>query len=269
MPSANDTYAEAFSRNIGILTLEEQEILKNTTVAIAGLGGVGGIHATTLARLGVGGFHLADFDEFAIVNINRQAGAYVSTKGKRKVEVIAAMLRDINPDVRVSMFPKGIVDESIDDFLRGVNVVIDGIDFFGVAPRRLLARKTREAGLPLFLAAPVAFGGSMIIFDPKGMIYDEYFDFRDGLPEEDLVMRFGLGITPSLLQRSYFKMTSLKFKEHYAPSLASGTLLAANLASSAIAKFVLGRGKIRYAPHSVHVDPYIEVYTKGMDAVGQ
>ena len=64
-------YHQAFSRNIGWVTAEEQELLRHKRVAIAGMGGVGGIHLLTLARLGIGAFHIADFDVFDIVNFNR------------------------------------------------------------------------------------------------------------------------------------------------------------------------------------------------------
>ena len=55
-------YEQAFKRNIGWVTPEEQQLLRRRRVAVAGLGGCGGSHVTTLARLGVGAFTLADFD---------------------------------------------------------------------------------------------------------------------------------------------------------------------------------------------------------------
>ena len=78
-------YQSAFSRNIGWVTEAEQARLQNTQVAIGGLGGVGGVHLLTLARLGVGKFSIADFDVFDIVNFNRQVGALVSTIGQSKI----------------------------------------------------------------------------------------------------------------------------------------------------------------------------------------
>ena len=64
--------AEAFSRNIGLLTQADQDKLANATVAIPGMGGVGGVHLITMTRTGVGKFHLADFDVFEPANVNRQ-----------------------------------------------------------------------------------------------------------------------------------------------------------------------------------------------------
>ena len=58
------SYSQAFSRNIGWVTPSEQNLLRGKRVAIAGMGGVGGVHLLTLARLGVGAFHIADFDRF-------------------------------------------------------------------------------------------------------------------------------------------------------------------------------------------------------------
>ena len=69
--------AEAFSRNIGLLTQAEQDKLASVRVAIPGMGGVGGVHLITMTRTGVGKFHLADFDVFEPANINRQFGARV------------------------------------------------------------------------------------------------------------------------------------------------------------------------------------------------
>ena len=55
----NWSYEEAFSRNLGIFTKEEQETLRNSRVAIIGMGGVGGVHLMTLTRLGIGKFTIA------------------------------------------------------------------------------------------------------------------------------------------------------------------------------------------------------------------
>ncbi len=68
------SYDQAFARNIGWVTRAEQEALRGKRIAVAGLGGVGGSHLLTLARLGIGAFHLSDFDALDLPNFNRQAG---------------------------------------------------------------------------------------------------------------------------------------------------------------------------------------------------
>ena len=84
-------YDRAFSRNIGWVTPAEQQKIRHARIAVAGLGGGGGGHVLTLARLGVQNFNLADFDTFSVHNFNRQAGAFMSTLGRPKLDVIEEM----------------------------------------------------------------------------------------------------------------------------------------------------------------------------------
>ena len=112
-------YNKAFSRNIGWVTTTEQQILKTKKVAVAGAGGVGGVHLLTLARLGIGNFNIADFDDFEVHNFNRQSGAFMSTLGEQKVDVMKRMGEDINPEANITSFPEGVFEHNVDDFLKG------------------------------------------------------------------------------------------------------------------------------------------------------
>ena len=91
-------YDRAFSRNIGWVTKDEQQRLRRARVAVAGLGGVGGAHVLALSRLGIANFNIADFDEFDVHNMNRQAAAFMSSMGRPKIDVVAEMARDSNPE---------------------------------------------------------------------------------------------------------------------------------------------------------------------------
>src|SRR5215831_15036049 len=88
---ASFRFETAFDRNIGWLTEWEQQALRGKRVAIAGMGGVGGSHLLTLARLGIGAFTIADLDNFELVNFNRQAGANINTLDRPKTEVLSEM----------------------------------------------------------------------------------------------------------------------------------------------------------------------------------
>ena len=68
-------YEEAFIRNIGLVTPEEQQIIKSKIIAIPGMGGVGGAHLIALARQGFQNFKIADLDKYELKNMNRQYGA--------------------------------------------------------------------------------------------------------------------------------------------------------------------------------------------------
>ena len=80
-------YQAAFSRNIGWITHQEQDTLKSKRIAIVGLSGVVGSHLLTLARLGGGAFHVADFDKFEQPNFNQHVGAAVSHLCRPKTDV--------------------------------------------------------------------------------------------------------------------------------------------------------------------------------------
>ncbi|TLY19877.1 MAG: hypothetical protein E6K67_03730, partial [Nitrospirae bacterium] len=148
-------YDSAFSRNRGLIQPHEQQCLRHACVAIAGLGGVGGSHLVTLLRLGIGRFHLADPDQFELPNMNRQYGADMSSLGKSKVEVMAAVARRINPDVELTLFSGGLTAQNCDAFFQGADVAVDGIDFFAVKPRRLFFQQARERGLFALTSAPL------------------------------------------------------------------------------------------------------------------
>src|SRR5712691_5306169 len=161
-------YSEAFSRNIGLLSEAEQARVRGARVAVAGLGGVGGTHVLALARIGFGSFSLADLDRFELANMNRQVGATVDTLGREKVGVTAEMVKAINPTAEVRLFPTGISEENIAEFLDGALAVIDGIDFFNMKARRLLFREARAKGAYALTAAPVGFGATLHVFSPTG-----------------------------------------------------------------------------------------------------
>ena len=151
-------YERAFHRNVGWFTTDEQQSLRRKRVAVGGLGGCGGVHVTTLARLGIGAFNLADFDRFELANFNRQAGARMSTLGKPKLDVVRDMALDINPELNIVAFPEGIVDGSIDGFLQGVDVYVDAIDVFALETRRKVYARCRALGIPAVLSVPAGMG---------------------------------------------------------------------------------------------------------------
>jgi tRNA A37 threonylcarbamoyladenosine dehydratase len=190
------SYGEAFSRNIGWVTADEQQVLRRKRVAVAGLGGVGGAHVLTMARLGFGALHVADFDTFDLNNFNRQSGALVSTLGRHKTEVLANMARDINPQLDLRILPDGVTDANRDRFLAGVDVYVDGLDFFALDARRATFAACAGLGIPAITAAPLGMGAALLNFLPGRMTFERYFRL-DGLPEEDQAIRFLLGLSPA------------------------------------------------------------------------
>jgi len=153
-------YKDAFERNIGILTELEQGVLKNSTVAVVGCGGVGGIHIMNLVRTGIGALHIADMEDFEVANFQRQAGASVDTIGLNKAAVMKGMALAVNPHLNIKVFEEGVTDANMDEFLLGADVLVDGIDFFAFYMRRKVFNKAREKGMYTVTAGPLGFGFS-------------------------------------------------------------------------------------------------------------
>lgn len=255
----NDTvfsYDEAFSRNVGWVTEAEQQTLRSKRIAIAGLGGVGGSHLLTLTRLGIGSFHIADFDRFALANFNRQAGATMASIDQPKIDVLAAMAQDINPELAIERFPMGVTEDRIDAFLRGVDLYVDGLDYFALDIRRKVFARCAQLDIPAVTAAPLGMGVALVNFLPGGMSFEDYFQL-EGLPPDEQAIRFLLGLSPRMLQLAYLVDRSrVDFANKRGPSTVMACQLCAGFAATESLKILLKRGRILKAPRGVHFDAY-------------
>ena len=255
-------YNKAFSRNIGWVTENEQQVLKNKTVAIAGAGGVGGVHLLTLSRLGLSNFNISDFDDFEVHNFNRQSGAVMSTLGEQKVDVMEKMAKDINPEANIKSFPEGIFEHNVDEFLDGVDLYVDALDFFALSARKTVFKKCYEKGIPVITAAPLGMGSAFLCFMPGNMSYEEYFRF-EGKSENDQLIQFLIGLSPAMLQRPYLvDSTRVSFEEKRGPSTVMAVNICAGIAGTYALKILLNRGPILAAPHGLHFDAYRNKFAK-------
>jgi tRNA A37 threonylcarbamoyladenosine dehydratase len=118
-----------FHRTEILLGARAAQQLNEATVTIVGLGAVGSFAIEALARSGIGGLRLVDFDEVRESNINRQIFALNSTLGRPKAEVARERVLDINPDCRVEIFKLFVDAESAASFLPGSDgILVDAID---------------------------------------------------------------------------------------------------------------------------------------------
>lgn len=249
-------YSAAFSRNIGWVTEPEQAALRGARIAIAGLGGVGGAHLLTLCRLGIARFNIADFDHFEVHNFNRQAGASMPFLGQPKVDVLAKLALDVNPGADLRRFSQGVTPDNVGDFLRDVDLYVDGIDFFAIDARRMVFAACRERGIPALTAAPLGMGVSLLYFDPKGMSFEDYFRL-EGHPPQEQYARFIAGLSPAMLQRRYLVAAdAVNFAEMRGPSTMMACDLCAGVMGTAALKVLLGRGPVKAAPWAMQFDAY-------------
>ncbi|MBX3441585.1 MAG: ThiF family adenylyltransferase [Planctomyces sp.] len=249
-------YEQAFCRNLGLVSPAEQQRLRESRIAIVGMGGVGGIHLATLARLGIGRFHISDLDTFEVANFNRQYGARVDTIGLPKAQVMADEALRINPELELRVFDEGIHPETVDAFLEGVDLLVDGIDYFALDMRRRLYRAAAAKGIPAIMAGPMGFGVSWLVFDPQGMPFDRYFDMHDGQSDVDRLIAFTVGLSPAGLHAPYVDMNYVNLREKYGPSSGLACALCAGVAAAESLKLLLGRGAVRCVPKFAQFDPY-------------
>lgn len=244
----------AFSRNLGILTPAEQDKIAHARVAIPGLGGVGGLHCATLARLGFGCFHLADPDSFELVNFNRQYGASMRHLGESKLASMAEEIRQINPHAVIGTFPDGLTTTNLDDFLCDVDVVVDGLDFFAFDIRRNMFNRARQLGIPVVTAAPLGFTSSVLVFTPDSMSFDDYFDIHEHIDDKERLLRFAVGLAPRGLHLGQMDPSRVSLDHGRGPSLTIACLLCSALAATETVRLVTGRPGLKATPWSFQVD---------------
>lgn len=250
------SYQQAFSRNIGWVTDQEQQILRAKKVAIAGLGGVGGSHLLTLTRLGIGSFHIADFDKFELPNFNRQAGATVSHLERPKTKVLAEMALDINPELNIATFPNGVTGNNLSEFFAGVDLYVDALDFFAFDAREKVFAYCAEQAIPAVTAAPLGMGAALLNFLPGGMTFEQYFQLN-GKSEVDKIFHFLLGLSPAMLQHGYLvDLNAVDLLKHKGPSTSMACEICAGVAATQALKILLGRGDVLAAPWGLHFDAY-------------
>ena len=137
-----------FTRTQMIFGAAAMDKLKNSRVAVFGIGGVGGYAVEALARSGVGTLALFDDDKICATNINRQIYATTKTIGMYKVDVAKERLLDINPDIVVNAHKIFFLPETSGGVeFNGYDYIIDAIDT--VAGKIELALKAREYNIAI------------------------------------------------------------------------------------------------------------------------
>lgn len=192
---AGEFYREFTTRNAGVISAEQQRILREATVLVAGCGSIGGSAVEPLARLGVQNFLLADPGAYELNNLNRQ-NATLADLDRNKAETAAERVMAINPHASVRVFPDGVNADTVKELVDSVQVVVDGVDVTtmeGLRAKFLLHQHVLARKLPLVTG-----------WDMAGAQYVRYYDYRritrvfDGqLTEQDLD---GLGVW-QLLQK--------------------------------------------------------------------
>lgn len=144
-----------FSRSEMLIGVSGLEKLKNSTVAVFGIGGVGSYTVEALARSGVGHLVLIDHDDVCVSNINRQVHATTKTVGQSKAELMKARVLEINPACEVTAIQEKYTAENAMELLRPeYDYVVDAIDM--VTSKIDLIVRCKEMNIPIMSAMGAA-----------------------------------------------------------------------------------------------------------------
>ena len=132
-----------------LLGEEKLDILRRANVLVVGVGGVGAYAAEMIVRAGVGHMTIADADKVSESNINRQLVALHSTIGREKCDILAERLKDINPELELTIVNRFIKDSETDALLDSdkFDYVVDAIDT--LSPKLALIKGALDRGIPL------------------------------------------------------------------------------------------------------------------------
>lgn len=140
--------AEKFIRTENLIGKEKLNILKNSHIAVFGIGGVGGYVTEALVRAGVGNIDIIDNDTVSESNINRQIIATTKTIGKYKVDVMRERILDINPDAKVNAYNTLYLPNTADQFdFSKYDYVVDAVD--NVTAKIELVLRANQSAVPI------------------------------------------------------------------------------------------------------------------------
>jgi molybdopterin/thiamine biosynthesis adenylyltransferase len=157
---------EFYSRQIVLpeLKLEGQERLRRSKAVVIGLGGLGTISALYIALAGVGHLRLVDQDTVELSNLHRQVLYGLKSLRYPKVEAAAKRIEQMNPDVKVESIPENVRETNVDEVIKGMNCVVDGLD--NMRTRYLLNRACANQKIPYVFGAAIGIEGNLSVFAP-------------------------------------------------------------------------------------------------------
>jgi tRNA threonylcarbamoyladenosine dehydratase len=244
--------SKMFERNIGFISEKDQEKISKLSVAIAGAGGDGGLLAERLVRFGIGKIVLADPEIFEVQNINRQFASNSESMGKNKAETVAKELKLINPKLKIKVYNKGINEKNVTEFVQEADIIVDEIEYSFPEISVILAKEARSQNKYVFMGANVGWGASAFCFSPKGMSFEEYFEY-DLVKKTINPLKYLDGI-PKYFSKKL--LTEVLEGEVPMPSLSSSVGLVASIVSSQIILFAIKKKKPVLVPQILFFDTY-------------
>lgn len=188
---------EYYSRQIVMAEMgyNAQLKLKNSKACLVGVGGLGSPAAMQLAAMGVGHLRIVDRDVVELTNLHRQHLYGIDDVGYPKVEAAAKRLRQLNPYITVEPLPLSVNQTNAEDLVRGMDVVVDGLD--SMTARYAINRACIKLGVPYVFGAAITTTGNLSTIVPAETACLECFYAR--LDDKKLPKCGVVGVHPSLV----------------------------------------------------------------------
>ncbi|PIK15588.1 MAG: hypothetical protein CES88_02370 [Halobacteriovorax sp. JY17] len=258
-----------FSRNLGLISEQDQEALRDSKVLIAGTGGMGGVCAEVLVRMGVENLTLVDHDIYEESNFNRQLHANKDSIGRYKVEVLAEEFLKINPKINIKFFPEKVSLENIESLLDQVDYVVNGMD--EMYNSLILERTARKKGITIVDAWLTPYA-SVFVMTPDSPHWEDFLDLpTKGVPFDQLTPELcneavDIEVKYTFSHFSPFKIISkelvqdIVYKKRPRPSLAPVVWLSGVLMANEVFKLATKQ------PHTDYRGIFFDQYEMSLQA---
>lgn len=249
---------EHHSRNLGLLTEEDQKKIGEVTLLIAGCG-VGSQIALSAARIGFDKFILVDGDTIELSNTNRQGYSWRDV-GKFKVDALARKIRAINPHAKIKKFPIFIDIKNAEKIARKADIIVDSIDPDAAAAVIALHRAAQKDHKSIIQPTDVGWGAMLQIFSPDSISYEKMIGLNPKTPLNKIDQQeafskfidFFVKIMPPYVQEVIKEMMEGK-RPHYPQPVSAAYILSA-MTVLAAKRLACGQ-PIKTAPDYIMFDP--------------
>ncbi|MBN2273912.1 MAG: ThiF family adenylyltransferase [Bacteroidales bacterium] len=255
-------YHQFTERNIGLLNESEQQHIKESHIAVFGVGGLGGVISEILVRSGVGSLTIVDRDVFEISNLNRQIFAFSDTVGQRKTDVAENFLCRINPGL--NLIKENVVETgNIGRIMHDVDIAILALD--DIIPCIIISRFARNHNIPVVEGWAIPFGNVRVFTkDTPGLeeVYNMPTTGKDisTISEEErktlnLRMLYELQAIEGI-EEHYSEVALQRINQGTITSFAPMVWLTASIMAGEALKIILNKGEIALSPDFNLYDPF-------------
>ena len=241
-------------RTFPIIGREGYEILSNSTIAIAGLGGVGGLAFLTLVRSGIKKFKITDGGLFDPPDMNRQALAYGKTMDRDKMWVYLEYAKDINPKIEVTTYEGGLKPGNAERFIDGADVFIRAMDYGRDSLAKEIATDSAyNKGIPMIQGLTAGMASVLHCYKKGGMTSHGFWNILKNRRDLSIKYMYGEEIADRCNEAWECDGTN--------PSSAIGANMASIMVASETLLYLLRNTQIVdrpviYAPNFVVFNPF-------------